>query len=115
MRLPLRQAVENLLDDDSDWTGKIFSDGWVDAPETIETTEPATGDVLGTAGVGERRVGRCGRRSRRRRRNASGRRCRSAERVAVVRRAAELLERTAPRSSGWLIRESGSIPPKADA
>ena len=29
------QAVENLLNED-DWTGKIFSDGWVDAPETVE-------------------------------------------------------------------------------
>ena len=36
---------------EQDWTGKIFSDGWVDAPETIETVEPATGEVLGTAGV----------------------------------------------------------------
>src|SRR5207244_1272663 len=42
------QTVEDLLDE-QEWTGKIFSDGWVDAPETIETTEPATGDVLGTA------------------------------------------------------------------
>ena len=44
------QAVADLLNE-QEWTGKIFSDGWVDAPETIETTEPATGDVLGTAGV----------------------------------------------------------------
>jgi hypothetical protein len=34
-----------------DWTGRIYSDGWVDAPETIETFEPTTGEVLGTAGV----------------------------------------------------------------
>ena len=44
------QTVGELLNE-QDWTGKIFSDGWVDAPETIETIEPATGDVLGTAGV----------------------------------------------------------------
>ena len=46
----IEQAVEDLLSE-QDWTGKIFSDGWIDAPETIETVEPATGEVLGTAGV----------------------------------------------------------------
>ena len=46
----IEQTVEDLLSE-QDWTGKIFSDGWVDAPETIETIEPATGEVLGTAGV----------------------------------------------------------------
>ena len=46
----VEQAVEDLLSE-QDWTGKIFSDGWVEAPETIETIEPATGEVLGTAGV----------------------------------------------------------------
>ena len=35
------------------------------------------------------------------------------ERVAVVRRAAELLERHRPELERWLIRESGSIPGKA--
>ena len=44
------QIVGDLLDEQS-WTGRIFSDGWVDAPDTIESVEPATGDVLGTAGV----------------------------------------------------------------
>ena len=39
--------------DDRDWSERIYSDGWVDAPETIKTTEPATGDVLGTVGVGD--------------------------------------------------------------
>ena len=45
-------AGEALLGDEKTWSGRIFSDGWVDAPETIESTEPATGDVLGTAGAG---------------------------------------------------------------
>ena len=46
----IEQTVEDLLNE-QEWTGKIFSDGWVDAPETIETIEPATGEVLGVAGV----------------------------------------------------------------
>ncbi len=44
--------VESLLDEQQ-WTGKIFSGGWVDAPVQIETSEPATGEVLGTAGGGD--------------------------------------------------------------
>jgi benzaldehyde dehydrogenase (NAD) len=95
------------------WSGKIFSDGWVDAPQTIEVTEPATGDVLGTAGAGDA--------------VAVARACESAanaqrewaqtpfsERVAIVRAAGEALERHRAEVVGWLVRESGSIPPKAD-
>ena len=36
------QTASQLLAEQN-WTGKIFSDGWVDAPETIE---PAPGDAL---------------------------------------------------------------------
>jgi benzaldehyde dehydrogenase (NAD) len=103
--------VENLLDA-SQWTGKIYSDGWVDAPVTIETVEPATGDVLGVAGAGDAA--------------AIARACASAaaaqpawaalpatERTAVVRRAADLLEKHRAELEGWMIRESGSIPGKA--
>ena len=28
--------VEDLLDE-QEWTGRIYSDGWVDAPESVET------------------------------------------------------------------------------
>jgi len=48
----IEHTTETLLGD-HDWTAKIFSDGWVDAPETIETVEPATGEVLGVAGVAD--------------------------------------------------------------
>ena len=34
------------------WSGRLYSDGWVDGPSTIEVTEPATGNVLGTVGWG---------------------------------------------------------------
>ena len=81
---------EDLLERE-DWTGRIFSDGWVDAPETIETIEPATGEVLGTAGAGDAAAVAAAPRPPRRR-SASGRRPPFTERVAVVRSAAELLE-----------------------
>lgn len=106
------QENEELLVEQQ-WTGKIFSDGWVDAPTTIEVTEPATGDVLGTAGGGDA--------------DAVARACESAaaaqrewaaapfsERVEVVRGAAEALERHRAEITGWMVRESGCIPPKAD-
>jgi len=104
--------VEQLLVEQQ-WTRKIFSDGWVDAPETIDVIEPATGEVLGTAGAADPA--------------AVARACESAaaaqrewaqtpfiERVAVVRRAGQALERHRAEVLGWLVRESGSIPPKAD-
>ena len=39
------------------WTTRLerddFSDGWVQAPSTLDLTEPATGAVLGVAGAGD--------------------------------------------------------------
>jgi benzaldehyde dehydrogenase (NAD) len=106
------QAVSELLNE-PDWTGKIFSDGWVDAPESIETIEPATGDVLGTAGVANAASVAAA--------SASAERAQREwaalpmnQRVAIVRRAGELLERHRAEIAGWMIRESGCIPPKAD-
>ena len=103
--------VEPLLDE-RQWTGRIYSDGWVDAPETLETVEPATGQVLGTAGKAD--VAAVARAS------VSAARAQpewaalpAPERMAVVRRAAELFERHRPELERWLIRESGSIQGKA--
>lgn len=106
------QAVKNLLNE-QDWTGKIFSDGWVDAPETIETIEPATGEVLGTAGVANAAsVAAAAKSAARAQREWAA--LPMTERVAVVRRAGELLERHRAEIAGWMVRESGCIPPKAD-
>lgn len=105
------QAVEELLSE-QDWTGKIFSDGWVDAPETIETIEPATGEVLGTAGVANAAsVAAAAKSAARAQREWAA--LPITERAAVVRRAGELLERHRGEIAGWMIRESGCIPPKA--
>jgi benzaldehyde dehydrogenase (NAD) len=103
--------VGSLLDE-SRWTGKIFSDGWVDAPVEIETVEPATGEVLGTAGGGDAEtIARAARSA------AAAQRAWAetpfTDRVAVVRRAALLMERHREELQPWLVRESGSIPGKA--
>ena len=106
-------AGESLLGDEKTWTGRIFSDGWVDAPETIESTEPATGEVLGTAGAGNAdAVARAAGSAAKAQREWAA--TPFTERVAVVRRAGELIERHREELIGWLVRESGSIPPKAD-
>lgn len=100
-------AVEELLDAE-DWTGKIYSDGWVDAPDTIETIEPATGEVLGTAGIATVASVASA--------TASAARAQVewaatpiADRIAIVSCAADLLEQHRDEISGWMIRESGAI------
>jgi len=103
----VQTEVENLLDE-SAWTGKIFSDGWVDAPATIETVEPATGEVLGTAGGGDTAtIARAAESAKAAQRDWAA--TPFVDRVAVIRRAAELMERHRDELTGWLIRESGSI------
>ena len=93
--------------------GKIFSDGWVDAPETIEIVEPATGEVLGTAGVANAAsVAAATKSAARAQREWAA--VPMAERVAVITRAAELLERHRAEITGWMVRESGAIPPKVE-
>jgi benzaldehyde dehydrogenase (NAD) len=105
-------AQENLLDEQQ-WTGKIFSDGWVDAPDTIPVTEPATGEELGSAGgANADTVARATESAAAAQREWAA--TPFSERVAVVRRAAEHLDRHREEAMGWLVRESGSIPPKAD-
>ena len=104
---------EALLADESKWSGRIFNGAWVDAPETIESTEPATGDTLGSAGVGNAATVAEAAASA-----ASAQREWAAtpftERVAIIRKAAGLLERHREELVGWLVREGGAIPPKAD-
>jgi len=106
------QAVEELLNA-QDWTGKIYSDGWVDAPQTIETVEPATGEVLGVAGVADAAtVAKAAQSAARAQRAWAA--TPMAGRVAIISRAGELLEQHRAEIVNWMVRESGCIPPKAD-
>ena len=108
-----RTEAQSLLGDEQVWTGRIFSDGWNDAPETIAVTEPATGEEIGTAGAGDAAaVARAAASAARAQREWAA--TPFVERVAVVRRAAELLERHRAEIVGWIVREGGAIPPKAD-
>ena len=109
---PAVSGTADSLLDPQQWTGRIYGDGWIDAPAALETFEPATGELLGTAGAADVDVVA--------RASASAARAQvewaqvvATERTAVVRRAAELLERHRAELERWLIRESGSIPGKA--
>lgn len=95
------------------WQGKIFTGSWEfgSAPEA-RITEPATGESLGSLGVGSAAD--------------IDQACKSAasaqqawaetpfeERAAIIRRAGALFEQHEEEIRTWLIRESGSITPKA--
>ncbi len=104
--------VGNLLDEQQ-WTGKIFSEGWVDAPVQIETVEPATGDVLGTAGAGDpASIAKAAKSAAQAQREWAE--TPFADRASIVRRAGELMEQHRGELIDWLVRESGAIQPKAD-
>jgi benzaldehyde dehydrogenase (NAD) len=100
--------------DPSVWTGKLFSGGWV-APAGGKHTvvEPATGEELGQVGLADADdVARA---------TAQAAEAQPAwaaasyeERARVLRQAGALWEQQAADVRDWLVREAGSIPPKAD-
>lgn len=95
------------------WQGKIFTGSWeFGAATDVRITEPATGNALGTLGVGSS--------------SDIDQACKTAaaaqqawadtpfeDRAAVLRRAAALFEEHEEEIRTWIIRESGSISPKA--
>jgi benzaldehyde dehydrogenase (NAD) len=95
------------------WQGRIFLDGWRDsAGGTTPVVEPATGDTLGTVGVASapdvEAAAATARTAQKAWATAS-----PEERATVLRRAGDLWQRYAEEVGGWLVREAGSIPPKA--
>ncbi|MBF0672547.1 MAG: benzaldehyde dehydrogenase [Salinibacterium sp.] len=100
-----------LLDADI-WNGKIFTGEWVATAATSDVIEPATGDVLGRIGIASADdVLAAARRAALAQREWAGKR--PEERAAVLRRAGALWEEHAAEIEAWIVRESGSIPPKA--
>jgi benzaldehyde dehydrogenase (NAD) len=110
--MAIHDAVATSLLDESRWAGLISSDGWIEAPATLPVTEPATGDVLGTAGVADAAaVARAAASAARNQRAWAA--TPFSERAAVMRRAAALLEAHHDEIAAWIVRESGSVPAKA--
>jgi benzaldehyde dehydrogenase (NAD) len=96
------------------WKGKIFSGRWQMAKGgSREVFEPATGKVLTQVGFADAQD------VREAAKTAAAAQVEWAntpadQRAAVLRRAAQLLEAHADSLRTWLVRETGSIPPKAD-
>ena len=100
--------------DPGHWTGKIFNGGWTAAAAggVYDVIEPATGDVLGGLGRATAEDASAAAESA-----AAAQRDWAArpyaERAAVLRRAGALIEEHAAEIEDWIVRESGSVPPKA--
>ena len=96
------------------WRGKIFTGRWQMAKGGArEILEPATGKVLTEVGMADaedvRDAAAAAAAAQPEWANTP-----ADQRAAVLRRAAQLLEAHADSLRPWIVRETGSIPPKAD-
>jgi benzaldehyde dehydrogenase (NAD) len=96
------------------WKGKVFTGRWQMAKGgTREVIEPATGKVLTEVGFADaedvREAAKAAAAAQVEWANTP-----ADQRAAVLRRAAQLLEAHADSLRPWIVRETGSIPPKAD-
>jgi benzaldehyde dehydrogenase (NAD) len=99
--------------DGADWAGKIYSSGWTAAQGgTLQTFEPATGEVLAEVGLANK-----GDVEQAARAAAAAQPAWAAqtgpERAALIRRAARVLEDNHEEFETWLVREGGAVPGKA--
>ncbi|WP_205215441.1 benzaldehyde dehydrogenase [Amycolatopsis albispora] len=93
-------------------TGKVFSSGWVTASGTVDVVEPATGKTLATTGLASAADIDAAVRTAVEA-QISWADTEPAERAAVLRRAAGILEAHQREVAEWLIREGGAVAPKA--
>lgn len=99
--------------DSAAWQGKIFSSGWVDAAGgTVDTLEPATGEVLATVGLANAAdVANAAVAAKAAQPEWAAKT--GPERAALLRRAAGVVEANRAELEAWLIREGGCVPGKA--
>jgi len=99
--------------DESTWHAAVSSDGWVKASGgDAAVMAPATGEEIGRIGIADAEdVARAAGRAAAAQRDWAARPY--LERAAILRRAGQLWEEHAAEVDGWLVREAGSIPPKA--
>ena len=95
----------------SDWEGKLFSNGWVAASKVVDVIEPATGEILTSAGSAIPEE------VRQAAQKASVAQVKWAamdykERAGIFRRAATLMEQHFEEITTWIVRETGAIPGK---
>jgi benzaldehyde dehydrogenase (NAD) len=96
------------------WKGKVFTGRWQLAKGgTREVIEPATGKVLTEVGFADAEdVAEAAKMAAAA--QVEWANTPADQRAAVLRRAAQLLEAHADSMRNWIVRETGSIPPKAD-
>jgi benzaldehyde dehydrogenase (NAD) len=99
--------------DGLDWQGKVYSDGWALAHGgTLDSTEPATGDVLATVGLADAEDIAAAA-SAARHAHPTWAAHTGPQRAALIRTAARLLEDNRAEFERWLVREGGAVPGKA--
>src|SRR6185312_6139805 len=96
---------------ESDWQGRIFSDGWTKGSgAAYPVVSPASGETLGEMGMATPAdVSRAAARAAEAQRAWAG--APYTERAAVLRRAGDLWHRHEEEITGWLMRETGAIGP----
>ena len=100
--------------DEARWTGRIFTGEWTTGGGGEHPViEPATGNRLGTSGLASPAdVGAAVARATEAQRAWAA--ASYQERAAVLRRAGDLWQEHGAEVQGWLVRETGAIPPKAE-
>ncbi|MBE5461197.1 hypothetical protein E3G69_001001 [Mycobacteroides abscessus] len=101
------------LMDNTQWTSNVFLGQWMPSAESRPVIEPATGEALGTIGLGsindlERAVHVA------RQAQPSWAGAPQQGRADVLRRAGQLLAQNRDEVADWLIREGGGTPEKAE-
>ena len=102
------------LMDAKTWAGQVFGDGWnTSRAGDAAVVEPATGAELGRVGIaGPEDVASAAVRAVRAQREWAA--ASFEDRAAVLRRAGRLFEEHAEEIGDWLVREAGSVRPKAE-
>jgi benzaldehyde dehydrogenase (NAD) len=109
--MAVTETESSLLGDEARWEGRIYGEGWSDAPAQIDVEAPATGEVIARAGVADdAAVARAGASAAAAQRDWAA--TAFTERARVLRRAADLLESHTDEIMRWMVRETGSIPAK---
>ncbi|MBO3746243.1 benzaldehyde dehydrogenase [Streptosporangiaceae bacterium NEAU-GS5] len=100
--------------DEKIWTGLVYSDGWSRSQLGDNPIfEPATGHELGRAGIaGPADIAAAAERAKRA--QPAWAATPAEQRAAILRRAGQLFEENAAEIREWMVRESGSVPGKAD-
>lgn len=99
--------------DEARWSGKALFNDWQSTRAGVaEVRDPATGAVIASVGIaGATDIAQAAAAARAAQRGWAAKL--PAERAAILNRAADLLEQHAEELIGWIMRESGSIRPKA--